>query len=170
MSVQILMILNGISLLAMSFAALHPQTDNSYDGVKGPIDFTLQDLHGQPVKLSAYRGKVVVVDVWATWCGYCVDEVSELIAAQRLAVKNKQPWQLIGIAVDENIDDVRRFAAVAHFNYPILYKDDIQMQSFGMIDAWPTKFIINKQGEVVDKIVGAVPMETLSQHVARYLK
>ena len=170
MNFRTLLILGGVLLLAIAVGALRGQPGHAVSSVETPIDFTLQDLHGKPVKLSSYRGKVVVVDVWATWCPYCVREIPDLIAAQQQAIKAGTPLQYLGIAMDDNIADVRTFAAKAHFNYPILYKDDAQMRPFGSVEGLPTKFIIDKQGDIVDEIDGAVPMKTLFQHIAPYLK
>ena len=170
MTNRVLLILSGLLLFAIAFVALRGSRGNAVSSTKTPIDFTLQDLNGKSVKLSSYRGKVVVVDVWATWCGYCVGEIPDLIAAQQQADQAKTPLQFLGIAMDDNIADVRHFVAQRHFTYPILYKDDAQMRPFGVVEGFPTKFIIDKKGVIVDKIVGAEPMETIARHVAPYLK
>jgi thiol-disulfide isomerase/thioredoxin len=170
MNFRLLLILAGVLFLAIVVGALRRRPGQSVSATKSPIDFTLQDLHGKPMKLSSYRGKVVVVDVWATWCPYCVSEIPDLLAAQQQAVKAGTPLQFLGIAMDDNIADVRTFAAKQHFNYPILYKDDTQMRPFGSVEGLPTKFIIDKHGDIVDEIDGTVPIKTLLQHIAPYLK
>ncbi len=176
MNVRILLILLGILLLVLVVAQFPmvnaPRTSQApANGGNNPHDVTLRDLNGQSVKFSSFRGKVVVVDVWATWCGYCVQEIPDLIAAQTQADQRKTPLQFIGIAMDIDISDVQHFVALQHFNYPILYKDDAQMlRFFGPVQGYPTKFILDKQGKIVDKIVGAVPMATLNRHLAPYLK
>jgi thiol-disulfide isomerase/thioredoxin len=170
MNLRILLITGSLLLLAVVFGAFRGRHGSAVNHTKTPIDFTLHDLNGKPVQLSHYRGKVVVVDVWATWCGYCVGEIPELIAAQRQADRANTPLQFLGIAMDDNVADVRIFAAQQHFNYPILYKDDAQMQPLGEVDGYPTKFIIDKHGMIVDKIAGAVPIDTITQRVAKYLQ
>lgn len=170
MNLRILLIIGGLLLLMVVFGVFRGRHGSAVNNTKTPIDFTLHDLSGKPVQLSHYRGKVVVVDVWATWCGYCVNEIPELIAAQRQADQTKAPLQFLGIAMDDNIADVRQFVRHQHFNYPILYRDDVQMQPFGEIDGYPTKFIIDKNGVIVDTIVGAIPIEAVSQRVAPYVK
>jgi cytochrome c-type biogenesis protein len=170
MNYRILLICAGLLLLAIVVGALRGRHATPVYSVKTPIDFTARDLNGNLVTLSSYRGKVVVVDCWATWCGYCVGELPDLIAAQQRATQTGAPLQYLGIAMDDNIADVRQFVARTHFNYPIVYKDNVPMLPFAAVDAFPTKFIIDKQGNLVDKIVGAEPMDTISQHVAPYLK
>ena len=173
MKYRILLLLGGVLLLAIAIASLRGRqvqavTDKAQ--AKTPIDFTMRDLHGAPVKLSSFRGKVVVVDVWATWCPYCVSEIHDLMAMQQKANKAGTPLQFLGIAMDDNIADVRHFAALHPFNYPILYRDEAQLRPFGEIEGFPTKFIIDKQGDIVGKIVGAQPMATIAKQVAPYLK
>ncbi|HEX2951460.1 MAG TPA: TlpA disulfide reductase family protein [Armatimonadota bacterium] len=162
----------SVAVVLGALGLLHSRSavSRAASNAKKPIDVTLNDLNDEPVKLSSYRGKVVVVDVWTTWCGYCVNEIPELIDFQKQADKDGTPLQLIGIAMDTDRDDVRQFAAVQHFNYPILLRDDKHMGPLGDVDGYPTKFIIDKKGVIVDKIVGVVSMKTLEKRVAPYLK
>ena len=136
---------------------------------KKPIDFTLKNTSGKKVKLSNFRGKVVLVDVWATWCGYCVQEIPGLIDLQQSTTDEKLPLQIIGISVDKNKDDAKQFAKKHKINYPILFAEDKAMKPFGQIYGLPTKFIINKDGVIVDKIIGAVEKDALKKRLDKYL-
>lgn len=156
-------------LLVIAFGVLRLQSVNAASSKK-PIDFTLRDINGKQVILSNYRGKVVVVDVWATWCGFCVGEIPHLMSLQSKAGQEKTPLQFLGIAMDDNRADVRNFVAQRRMNYPVLYPDSAQMKPFGEIDGLPTKFIIDKKGVIVNSIIGAASEETITQHVAKYLK
>lgn len=137
---------------------------------KKTVNFTLKDVNGKTVKLSQYRGKVVVVDVWATWCGYCVREIPGLIALQDEATKQKLPLQIIGVSVDTDKAAVKKFANEKKINYPILYGDDKALKPFGQIYGLPTKFIVGKDGMVVDKIIGAIEKDDLQKRLQKYLK
>ena len=145
------------------------QRASAQSPAKKPIDFALKNTAGKTVKLFDYRGKVVVVDVWATWCPYCVEEIPGLVSLQADALKNKTPLQLIGISVDDDRDAVKDFIKKQPMNYPVVYADSAQMKPFGDIDAYPTKFIINKDGEIVDKIIGALSRKELEDTLAKYL-
>jgi thiol-disulfide isomerase/thioredoxin len=138
---------------------------------KKPLALTFPGVDGKStVKLADYRGKVVVIDVWATWCGYCVREMPELAAFQQEAEKDKLPVQLIGISVDRNIKDAAAFVKEHKIAYPMAMGDQNSLKPFGSISGIPVKFIINKQGFVVDKIVGATDKETLQKRVDKYVK
>lgn len=170
MKLRGLLLLGGLFLVAITMGVVCVRQGGPTGTVRKPIDFTLQDLNGKPVTLSSYRGKVVLIDMWATWCGYCVGEIPELIAVQGKADKEKTPLQILGIAMDINPADVRKYAAKHHFDYPILLKDDTQLKPFGEVAGLPTKFIIDKNGVIVDMIVGAVPIQQVLQRVAKYMK
>jgi len=136
---------------------------------KKPVDFTLKDINGNTVKLSDYRGKVVVVDVWATWCGYCVRELPDLVQLQKDFEKNKVPAQVIGISMDDNRSIVKPFVTQRGINYPILLGTDAAVKTMGRVMGYPTKFIINKNGVVVETLVGARSYEVLKSTVEKYL-
>ncbi|HEY3376878.1 MAG TPA: TlpA disulfide reductase family protein [Armatimonadota bacterium] len=161
----------GVALLALvvGLGALQYAHAATATGKK-PVNFTLTTVNNKKISLSDYRGKVVVVDMWATWCGYCVREIPGLVALQREATAAKQPLQIIGVSVDADRDDVRQFVAANKINYPIAYNDEKAMRPFGEVYGLPTKFIIDKQGVLVDKIIGAVEKDVLQKRLAPYLK
>ena len=165
------LVLAGLAVLVLAIGVIFfcHQSDAQGSGKK-PIDFTLQDINGKTVKLSTYRGKVVIVDVWATWCPYCVQELPNLIRLQNDAIKTKKPLRVIGISVDTDKSAVPQFVKDHGINYPVLYSEKQAMKPFGEIYGLPTKFIIDKKGVLVDKIIGAVDEHELAQRAARYLK
>lgn len=136
---------------------------------KKGMDFTLPDTNGKQLKLSTYRGKVVVVDVWATWCHFCVEEIPDLIALQEKATKDKTNVQFIGVALDDP-DAVKTFVKDHKLNYPVVIGDKKAMKPFGEIPGFPTKFILDKNGVVVEKIVGARDKDELEKTIAKYVK
>jgi len=135
-----------------------------------PLDLTFPGIDGKPVKLADYRGQVVILDVWATWCPYCVREIPDLVEFQQDATKAKQPIQLIGVSVDDDKSAVVNYLKEQKVPYPIAMGNDKSLKPFGRIPGIPVKFIINKHGVIVDKIIGATDKETLQQRTEKYVK
>ena len=113
---------------------------------------SLKGVDGGTVSLEQARGKVVLLNFWATWCGPCRMEVPDLVELQN---KYKDRLQVIGLVVDDADEDaVREFAKKYGVNYPVaLATNELRIQ-FGGIPALPTSFIIDAQGRVVQKHIG----------------
>ncbi len=94
----------------------------------GPIDFTMTDTNNQPVTLSTFRCKVVVVEVFATWCHNCANERAGPIDLQQKANDEQLPLQIIGIAsADTSRDTVRAYVKDNGINYPVVFMDSSRM-------------------------------------------
>jgi thiol-disulfide isomerase/thioredoxin len=142
-------------LVACGASARSAQQSNVIRLVRNPDaapEFTLDDLDGQPVSLAAKRGKVVLLNFWATWCGPCRAEIPDLIALQQ---KYKDQLQIIGLTVDEeDAATVRQVVAEAHINYPVAMASPEVRVRYGGIAALPTSFVLDPQGRVVQKHEG----------------
>jgi cytochrome c biogenesis protein CcmG/thiol:disulfide interchange protein DsbE len=115
--------------------------------------FTLQDLNGKQVSLSDFRGKVVVLDFWATWCPPCVKEIPHFIELYE-QYKDKG-FAMVGISVDrEGVSVVKSFAGKHRINYPILMTDGQVDKAYGGITGIPTTFVIDRAGNIRQKYVG----------------
>src|SRR5262245_56700567 len=111
-----------------------------------------RDLDGREVSLASLRGKVVLVNFWATWCGPCRAEIPDLIALQE---KYRDRLQVIGISQDEAPPDVvRKFAADHRVNYPVVMSTPDIERMFPGIAALPTSFIVDRESRIVQKHVG----------------
>ncbi len=119
-------------------------------------DFTLSNISGEDVSLSDFKGKVVIVDFWATWCPPCRKGIPDLISLQN---EYKDKVAVIGISLDrENTKaGVPDFVDRMGINYPIVYFNDKVINDFGGVNAIPTTFIIDQDGNIVKKIVGLYP-------------
>jgi len=116
-------------------------------------NFQLEDINGKTVSLSDYRGKVVLVNFWATWCPPCRMEIPHFIALQN-EYKDKG-FVILGLAGDdEGIKVVKPFAEKNRINYPILLQDNKVADDFGGIVGIPTSFLIDTQGKIVKKYFG----------------
>ncbi len=128
------------------------QQDNTS---KAP-DFTLSSVNGEDVSLSDYKGKVVIVDFWATWCPPCRKGIPDLISLQN---EYKDKVAVIGISLDRDNTkaSVPSFTDKMGINYPVVYFNDKVINDFGGVNAIPTTFIIDQDGNIVKKIVGLYP-------------
>ena len=114
--------------------------------------FTAVDLDGRPVSSDSLRGKVVIVNFWATWCGPCRAEIPDLVALQE---RYREQLQIIGVSEDEGpVESVRRFAADHKVNYPIVMTTTEIRQRFPGVQALPTSFILDRESRLVQKHVG----------------
>jgi len=114
--------------------------------------FLVNDLDGNPVSTAAWKGKVVFINFWATWCPPCRAEIPVLID---LANRYKDRLQVVGVSVDDGDPaDVKRFAKQAGINYPIVMADRAIVAEYGGVAALPTLFVVNPDGNVVTKHEG----------------
>ncbi len=131
-------------------------------------DFTLQDAGGKTVKLSDYKGKVVLLDFWATWCGPCKIEIPWFIEFQR---KYKdQGFSVIGVSMDDDgWPTVRPFMEKMKMNYPVVLGNDQAAEAFGGIQVLPTTFIIDKQGRIVVTHMGLTSKDDFENTIKELL-
>jgi cytochrome c biogenesis protein CcmG/thiol:disulfide interchange protein DsbE len=138
------------------------------DENKAP-DFALKSSDGKTIKLSDYKGKVVIIDFWATWCPPCRKGIPDLISIQN---DYKNDVVIIGISLDseKTLKDVPGFIKSYGINYPIVFGDDKVTAAYGGIDGIPTAFIVDKKGNIVDKHVGLVSKDTYVNKIKELLK
>ena len=141
-------------------------TNLNADNQKAP-NFTLIDTQGKKVSLSDFKGKVVIVDFWATWCPPCRRGIPDLIAIKK-EYKNKVV--IIGISLDlDTKKDVIPFIKNYGINYPVVYGNNEVVQAYGNIEAIPTSFVIDKNGKIVNQHVGLTPKETYINEIKKLL-
>jgi thiol-disulfide isomerase/thioredoxin len=120
----------------------------------GPApDFTLQSLDGRTMHLSDFRGKAVLLNFWATWCGPCKIEMPWFVELQNQYAS--QGFQIVGVAMDDaSKEDISKFAKDMGVNYPILIGKESVGDEYGGVPALPESFLIGRDGKIVDKILG----------------
>jgi thiol-disulfide isomerase/thioredoxin len=143
------------SVSAQEAAPVTPDSGPVIRFVRNPDqapDFKMEDLDGKPLSLSASRGKVVLLNFWATWCGPCRAEIPDLIELQK---KYGDHLQIIGLDVDDDdVAEVKKFVAANGINYPVgMATNEIRIQ-YGGVAALPTSFVLDDQGRVVQKHEG----------------
>lgn len=133
-----------------------PQTVSGPPAVgQAAPDFTLNDLGGQPFTLSALRGKVVIVNFWATWCPPCRAEMPSM----ELLHRELADEGLVMLAVNiekEGRQSVPRFLATGSHTFPVLLDDQEVVQKRYGVYKFPESFVIRKDGVIDDKVIGAI--------------
>lgn len=137
---------------------------------KPAADFSLTDLQGAVHRLSDYRGKVVVVNFWDTWCGPCRQEIPGFIALQKQY--GPDGLQLLGVALGkEGVDRVKHYSSEAGINYPVLLlgtNNDL-LADYGGINSIPATFIIDRGGNIADQHIGYLSQNAFQSMIAPLL-
>ncbi|MFP5227488.1 MAG: TlpA family protein disulfide reductase [Acidobacteriota bacterium] len=138
-------LLAGAALLFLLSGAVGAQEPTSLVGRRAPV-FSLDDLHHGHVDLAAYRGKVVLLNFWATWCGPCKVEMPRFMAWQKQY--GAQGLQVIGVSIDDSAAPARAFVDKLHVNYPVVMGSAKLGERYGGVLGVPVTFLIDRAGIV----------------------
>jgi cytochrome c biogenesis protein CcmG/thiol:disulfide interchange protein DsbE len=139
----------------------------SFKGKPAP-EFQLKDLNGKTVKLSDYRGKAVLLNFWATWCPPCKAEMPWFVDMQNRYAA--QGFQVVGISMDEGSPgDVAKFSKEIGVNYPVLLGDEHVSDQYGSVQALPTSFFIDRNGNIVNRVFGLAERKDIENNVIKLL-
>lgn len=130
-------------------------------------DFSLTDLNGRTLTLSEHKGKVILLDFWATWCGPCRIEIPEFVKLQERY--RDQGLVVIGISMDDGPEPVREFYREFRMNYPVALGDEKVGALYGGIFGLPTTFLIGRDGRIYSKHVGATETAVFEEEVRELL-
>jgi len=138
-------------------------------GVK-PVNlhFIVRDIHGRDTELNAYKGKVILLDFWATWCPPCRKQIPEFIDLYNRY--EARGFVVLGVCVDESPAKVKKFVRNLKVNYPILLggsRDDLQ-QAFAP-PGFPTGFIIGRDGRICTQKTGLTPVDEIERAIKHLL-
>jgi thiol-disulfide isomerase/thioredoxin len=147
----------AVAVAAMLFFGLHMarrSASNARIMKSTPApDFTLEALNGGTMRLSDLRGKAVLLNFWATWCGPCKIETPWLVELQNQY--GAEGLQIVGVeAGDDGKEDIAKFVKDMGINYPVLIGKDAVGDAYGGIPALPETFFIGRDGKIVDKSLG----------------
>lgn len=129
--------------------------------------FDLQDLTGKRLRLSDYRGKVVLLDFWATWCAPCQTEVPRFVAFQNEYGKNG--FQVIGISMDDTPEPVRKFYTKLKMNYPVAMGTEKLADDYGGVLGLPLTFLIGPNGQIVTRYDGSADLNQMELDIKKLL-
>jgi peroxiredoxin len=130
--------------------------------------FTLADLKGHKIDLAAYRGQVVLLNFWATWCAPCREETPEFIRLQN--EYRSRRLQVIGLSLDDDPKPVLEFYRRFKINYPVAIGDAALAERFGGILGLPVTFLIGCDGRIHSKYSGKVDIARVEQELSQLLK
>ena len=131
-------------------------------------EFSLPDMTGQPLKLSDYRGKVILLDFWATWCGPCREEIPHFVELQNKL--GGQGFQVIGVSMDDGPEPVRDFYRQFKINYPVVMGNAKIGELYGGVLGLPIAFVIGRDGRIYSRHIGATELSLLEREIEAQLQ
>ena len=136
---------------------------------EGPanLDLTLKDMNDAEFKLSALKGKVVLVNFWASWCAPCLTEIPEFIKVRDEL--HGKGFEILGISTDDNPAQLRDFAAKFKTNYPLVQVTAEAEEAYGPVFGLPTSILVARDGSVCKRHFGPLSKEQLEKEVKSLL-
>src|SRR5882757_3748577 len=154
----------------MLFAGIRAAGGSVSGKLQGQVapDFELQSLGGKTVRLSDFRGKAVLLNFWATWCGPCKIEMPWFVELQK--EYGPQGFQIVGVAMDDaSPEEIAKFAKQMDVNYPVLLGKESVGQSYGGVGVLPTTFFIDREGKLVAREFGLQSRSVFVDHIKEAL-
>lgn len=130
-------------------------------------DFIRKDIAGKRVSLKTYRGKVVLLNFWATWCGPCRLELPKFAQWQRQF--SPRGFQVIAVSMDDSEAPVRRFVQGLKPGFPVLMGDVRLAQAYGGILGLPVSFLIGRDGHIAERLEGGADLPSMESKVKKML-
>jgi thiol-disulfide isomerase/thioredoxin len=142
--------------------------DAVFTGKPAPLNFTIKDMNGVDVNLASFKGKVILLNFWATWCGPCKLEIPDLVELQR---DYGDDLVVLGFSVDDTAEQIRPYAAEYKMNYPVLVglgHENVQ-EAYGPLFGIPVSVLIDRQGRIAKKMSGIRSKEQFDREIQAVL-
>jgi peroxiredoxin len=161
----------GLLWAASDLTAPHEEedvTDADMVGKPAPLNYTVKNMNGESVHLASYKGKIILLNFWATWCPPCKVEIPDLIALQN---EYKDDLVVLGFSVDDTADQLKPFADEYQMNYQVLVglgHENIQ-EAYGPMWGIPVTIIIDRDGTIAKKQSGIRSKEQIEREIQALL-
>ncbi len=156
-----------IAVIAFGYHFFSPDGDPAKMGVERSGDIALTTLNGDEVSLADYRGKVVLVNFWATWCQPCVKEIPDLVKLRN--TYKDQGFEVLGLVVNSPSNQVRKMVSDLGMNYPILPADARLASKFGNVTTIPRTFVLDTEGNIVEDVLGMRSYRAFELMITKHL-
>jgi cytochrome c biogenesis protein CcmG/thiol:disulfide interchange protein DsbE len=157
------------TLVEIRIASLHGPSCAA-DAKTANLDFTMKDLNGQDVTLSQFKGSVILLDFWATWCGPCKVEIPAFIDFQNKY--KKDGLRVVGVSIDDTPEKLQPYVRDMHMNYTVLQglgHDDVQ-NAYGPMWAIPVTVLISREGKICATHMGLTDTAAFEREIQGLLK
>ncbi len=137
-------------------------------GKPAPLQFTMKDMNGIDVKLASFKGKVILLNFWATWCGPCRAEIPSLVQLQK---QYGDDLVVLGVSIDDPLNKLKPYATEMHMNYPVLVgkdRDDVQ-DAFGPLFGIPVSVFVDRDGKIWKRHSGIASKEQFEREIKALL-
>jgi thiol-disulfide isomerase/thioredoxin len=136
---------------------------------EGPanLDLVLKDMNGADYRLADLKGKVVLVNFWASWCAPCLAEIPEFIKVRE--AYHDKGFEILGISTDDTPEQLRDFAAKYKTNYPLVQVSAEAEDAYGPVFGLPTSILVARDGSVCKRHFGPLSKEQLEQELKSLL-
>jgi thiol-disulfide isomerase/thioredoxin len=131
------------------------------------FDFVLKDQNNQPVKLADYKGKVVIVNFWATWCGPCKVEIPDFV--KLYADYKDKGLVIVGISIDDSPEQLQSFMREFKMNYPVVQMRPEVEDAWGPFYGYPTSFVVARDGSICTKHLGPASYDQFASEIKALL-
>jgi thiol-disulfide isomerase/thioredoxin len=137
-------------------------------GKPAPLHFTMQDMNGVDVKLASFKGKVILLNFWATWCGPCQEEIPSLVELQQ---QYGDQLVILGVSIDDPLSKLKPYATKMHMNYPVLVGKDRQdvQDAFGPLFGIPVSVFVDREGKIWKRHSGIASREQFEREIKALL-